>query len=91
MDLNINCFDLTLDSINLTVLPSIINTPMVDNIPIERREKTLDFLKEVYPLQRIGETTDIANAIAYLASENASFVTGHLFAVDGGSLAANII
>lgn len=64
---------------------------MVDTIPIERREKTLNFLREVYPMQRIGETTDVANAIAYLASETANFITGNLFVVDGGALAANII
>ncbi|XP_055312465.1 uncharacterized oxidoreductase TM_0325-like [Sitodiplosis mosellana] len=74
-----------------SVNPAVTNTPMIDAIPEETREKTLKYLKRAYPLQRIGETSDVANAIAYLASENAAFITGHLFCVDGGSLAANIV
>lgn len=73
------------------IMPSIINTPMIDTIPEEIREETVNFFKNSYPLRRLGETTDIANAVAYLASENANFITGCLFCVDGGSLAANIV
>jgi NAD(P)-dependent dehydrogenase (short-subunit alcohol dehydrogenase family) len=39
------------------------------------------------PLQRLGMPDDVASAILFLASEEASFVTGHGLAVDGGALA----
>jgi 3alpha(or 20beta)-hydroxysteroid dehydrogenase len=39
---------------------------------------------EVYAVPRIGEPADIGAAVAYLASEDASFVTGADLAVDGG-------
>lgn len=37
-----------------------------------------------HPIQRIGNTRDCVNAIAFLADENASFITGSILAVDGG-------
>ncbi|XP_031626766.1 uncharacterized protein LOC116343033 [Contarinia nasturtii] len=39
---------------------------------------------EMHPIGRVGQSEDIVDAIAFLASEKASFVTGHLFVVDGG-------
>ena len=44
----------------------------------------LRFFEEHYPLRRTGKPADIANAIAFLCSEDASFVTGHALVVDGG-------
>jgi 3-oxoacyl-[acyl-carrier protein] reductase len=41
-------------------------------------------LKEVVPLKRFGEASDIANMCAYLCSEEAGYVTGQVFTVDGG-------
>jgi NAD(P)-dependent dehydrogenase (short-subunit alcohol dehydrogenase family) len=41
------------------------------------------------PLDRIGEPEDIARAVAFLASDGASFITGHTLPVDGGNLALN--
>ena len=43
-----------------------------------------------YPVGRVGEGVDIANAVAYLASDQASFVTGALLVADGGHLVANV-
>jgi NAD(P)-dependent dehydrogenase (short-subunit alcohol dehydrogenase family) len=37
-------------------------------------------------LRRIGEPEDIANAVLFLASEEASFITGQIFTVDGGRM-----
>jgi NAD(P)-dependent dehydrogenase (short-subunit alcohol dehydrogenase family) len=44
----------------------------------------LRFFAEQYPLRRTGRPVDIANAIAFLCSDDASFITGHALPVDGG-------
>lgn len=46
-----------------------------------------DFLEQQRvknPLQRIGQVEDVVNTIAFLVSENASYITGALLSVDGG-------
>jgi 3-oxoacyl-[acyl-carrier protein] reductase len=46
-----------------------------------------DILQEVrkqIPLGRLGEPQDVAEAVLYLASEAAGFITGHVLTVDGG-------
>jgi len=50
----------------------------------DARDKLVERLKAKHPLGRIGEPADIARAIAFLASSNASFVTAEQFHVDGG-------
>jgi NAD(P)-dependent dehydrogenase (short-subunit alcohol dehydrogenase family) len=47
-------------------------------------EETLQFWAEQYPLRRTGLPVDIANAVAFLCSDEASFITGHALVVDGG-------
>jgi len=42
--------------------------------------------EENYPLQRPGEPQEVANAIAFLASDKASFISGATLEVDGGSM-----
>jgi NAD(P)-dependent dehydrogenase (short-subunit alcohol dehydrogenase family) len=44
----------------------------------------LRFFEQQYPLRRCGQPIDIANAIAFLCSSEASFITGQAIAVDGG-------
>ncbi len=44
----------------------------------------LDFYGDMYPLRRTGVPDDIAKAIAFLCSDDASFITGHALVVDGG-------
>jgi NAD(P)-dependent dehydrogenase (short-subunit alcohol dehydrogenase family) len=44
----------------------------------------LRFFEQQYPLRRCGQPSDIANAIAFLCSDEASFITGQALAVDGG-------
>ncbi|MEZ4673719.1 MAG: SDR family oxidoreductase [Caldilineaceae bacterium] len=50
----------------------------------ERNPSFLPFFEQQYPLRRVGRPEDIANAIAFLCSDQASFITGHTLVVDGG-------
>jgi 3-oxoacyl-[acyl-carrier protein] reductase len=62
------------------VAPGFINTDMMSTVP----ENILDGLRAKTPLGRLGEAEDIANAYAFLASDEAAFVTGTTLCVDGG-------
>ncbi len=64
------------------VAPGFINTRLTAGIP----DKVVDKLLQRVPLGRFGEPEDIANAFLWLASDEASYVTGHVFAVDGGTV-----
>lgn len=44
----------------------------------------LTFFEQQYPLRRVGKPEEIANAVAFLCSDQASFITGHALVVDGG-------
>lgn len=46
--------------------------------------KGLKFFEEQYPVRRTGVPEDIANGVAFLCSEEASFITGHSLVIDGG-------
>jgi NAD(P)-dependent dehydrogenase (short-subunit alcohol dehydrogenase family) len=46
--------------------------------------ETLHFFEDQYPVRRVGSPADIAAAISFLCSEEASFITGHPLVVDGG-------
>ena len=63
------------------IAPGFINTRMMDGIP----EKVLDGIRAKSVLNKLGEPEDIANAFAWLASDEAAYVTGHVLAVDGGT------
>ena len=62
------------------VAPGFILTPMTEKMP----EKVLDMMKDKAPIKRLGMPEDIANAYLYLASDEASFVTGTVLEVSGG-------
>lgn len=62
------------------VAPGFIKTPMTEAVP----EKVLEMMKDKAPLQRLGNPEDIANAYLFLASDEASFITGTVLSVDGG-------
>jgi 3-oxoacyl-[acyl-carrier protein] reductase len=62
------------------VAPGFIATEMVAKMP----EKVLDGMRSHTPIGRLGEPEDIANAYAFLASDEASFISGTVLRVDGG-------
>lgn len=69
-----------------SISPGLIITPMV---PEERLndEKYRAWVKQVEPMQRMASADEVANAVLWLASSQASYTTGHDLAVDGGILA----
>jgi 3-oxoacyl-[acyl-carrier protein] reductase len=68
---------------NITVnaiAPGYIQTDMTAVLPEEVKAKILASV----PLGRIGKPDDIANAIKFLVSEDAGYITGHVLAINGG-------
>ena len=62
------------------VAPGYVKTQLTDVIPEEAREKMLSLT----PLARLGEPEDVAGAVRFLCSDEASFITGEVLLVDGG-------
>ncbi len=62
------------------IAPGYIETDMTNRLP----EKTKNALIEQIPLGRIGQATDIAATVCFLASDDAGYITGQTFTVDGG-------
>ncbi len=62
------------------IAPGFIATPMVNKMP----EKVISMMEDKTPLGRMGKPEDIANAYSFLASDEASFITGTCINVDGG-------
>jgi len=68
------------------VNPGIINSGMIKSYLDDPQARKV--LEERLPLARVGEPEDIANAVLYLASDEASWVTGTILNVDGGKTAS---
>jgi len=64
------------------VAPGFIETAMTSGLADEFKENAL----KVIPLGRLGKPDDVANAVAFLASDEASYITGHVLSVNGGML-----
>ncbi len=70
------------------IAPGPVDTPLTQALhsDISRRHYT-----ETTPLGRYGQPREIAGAVSFLASDDASYVTGHILPVDGGFVAAGIL
>ena len=62
------------------IAPGFIQTAMTDELPENVKS---DYLKRI-PLNRFGQPEDVANAVEFLASEKASYITGQVIEVTGG-------
>ena len=62
------------------IAPGYIQTEMMETVP----EKVLQPIRQKTPLQRLGTPQEIANAVLFLASDESSFVNGHVLEVTGG-------
>ncbi len=63
-----------------TVAPGFIETDMTANLPEDLRKAYEDSI----PLKRMGSVDDVANAVVFLSSESAAYITGQILAVNGG-------
>ena len=62
------------------IAPGYIDTDMTKSLPEELKQKML----ATVPLARMGTPEDIAGAVKFLVSDEASYITGHVLAVNGG-------
>lgn len=73
-----------------TVCPGFIETPMMESTFLQPGlEKQQTAIRDAHQLGRFGKPVEIANAALFLASDEASFVTGHALVVDGGYTAGH--
>lgn len=64
------------------VAPGLITTEMADKLSQERQDTILAMI----PLKRLGKPEDVAELVAFLASERASYITGQVISINGGML-----
>jgi acetoacetyl-CoA reductase/3-oxoacyl-[acyl-carrier protein] reductase len=62
------------------VAPGFIETEMLDSVP----EKLLDRIRSEVPLQRLGRPDEVARVVRFLAADASSYITGQVWAVNGG-------
>jgi 3-oxoacyl-[acyl-carrier protein] reductase len=64
------------------VAPSLVNTPLGEKF-VSTPEK-MEAMQKRNPMHRVGESLDVANAIAFLLGNESNWVSGQIFAIDGG-------
>ena len=72
----------------VAIAPGTIRSPLWQE-RVDKEPAIFERLVRWYPLGRVGEPEDVANAAAFLASDDASWITGEVLRVDGGLLAGN--
>jgi acetoacetyl-CoA reductase/3-oxoacyl-[acyl-carrier protein] reductase len=71
------------DGLNITVnavAPGFIETEMLESVP----EKVLDGIRAQVPLGRLGRADEVARVVEFLAADASSYITGQIWAVNGG-------
>lgn len=68
------------------VTPGFIKTPLLEEGGITSDPEVLEQIESRHAMNRLGTPEEVANAVIWLSSDEASFVTGEAFAVDGGYL-----
>jgi 3-oxoacyl-[acyl-carrier protein] reductase len=80
-------------TINL-VLPGTCRTARVTDrlaaVPVEVAQQIEAQLAAAIPIGRLGEPSELGHLLAFLASEQASYITGAVYQVDGGSIKPNV-
>jgi len=82
--------ELAEDKINVNcICPAVVETEMFDTLGIPKKDipKRMKEWRDFQPLGRNGTPQEIAKAAAYLCSEDASWITGSIFTIDGGVMA----
>lgn len=66
------------------IAPAFIETPMLEDAGLTTDPDIKKSLVDLHPIGRLGKPEEVADAIVWLASDEASFITGHTLLVDGG-------
>lgn len=62
------------------VAPGFVKTTMIDELDDEKKKQYLDLI----PMHSFSDAEDVANAVLFLCSDNAKYITGHILNIDGG-------